>query len=157
MEWFRTWIYGVCVAAVLVSVAKSIAAKNTAGRYVSVIGSVVIVCAMLSPFKSIDVRDISKYRVQYDYQSRALSESLQEQNERIKFGIIEKELSAYILERAEQTQTQCTDARVTLCMTEDDEISVKAVELTFSDGESQIKKQEFKALILEELDSENVV
>ena len=39
----------------------------------------------------------------------------------------------------------------------DEKISVKSVDLTFSDGESKMKKQEFKTLILEELDSENVV
>ena len=107
MEWLRSWICGICAAAILVSVAYAMAPKNSAGHFVRLSGAVIIILAVLAPFKQFKIEAISPYIVRYNLSYENLTENLQAENEKIQSLIIEDKMSTYILQRAQEIGVSC--------------------------------------------------
>lgn len=96
MQGIGSWIAGICATSLIVAVVSSVAPKNSAGRVCVMMGSVMVIVALLLPVLNISGRSLLD--LGSDYQ-REIEKKIEE-TEKIKNDIIERELSSYVLNKA---------------------------------------------------------
>ena len=107
MEAVRSWITGVCVASILVAVAMSLVSKNSVGRVVRLVGSIIIVFAVFLPISRWDATDLARSISHYDVKPDEIATRANTENTKMKTLLIANKLSSYILERAKTLGITC--------------------------------------------------
>ncbi len=103
MQGIGSWIAGICSASLIVAVVSSVAPKNSAGRVCIMMGSVMVIVALLSPI--FDISGRSLLDIGSDYR-REIEKKIEE-TEKVKNDIIESELSSYVLNKAGAKEENC--------------------------------------------------
>lgn len=108
MEWIRTWILSVTVSAMLIAVAEGLMPSGPVKKVARLLGGLVLMLGMLQPIMRLDVDTLFE-------QANALSEitvenrqSLEEGSDEMMKSIIEAELCAYVLDKAQDLGIHCT-------------------------------------------------
>ncbi|MBR3910383.1 MAG: hypothetical protein IKJ54_03720 [Anaerotignum sp.] len=111
MENIRGWIGSVAAVMMIMAAVSAICPKNSAGRIVALCGSLILTAVLITPLKSFDVALFEQYAESYVRGLEEKGARLKEENEMLRDDIIEKNLRAYILERADMMGIDC-DVRV---------------------------------------------
>ena len=107
MLFLQSWIGRICAASILVAVIGALVPKNSAGKIVCLIGAVIMIFVLVSPFKKFDVLQLASYSHEYEEKLREKVENMQAMNEKEENAIIEARLKSYILQRTEQMGIRC--------------------------------------------------
>ncbi len=150
MELVKDWIGGICAVAIIVSVIKAIAPQNSAGRCVQLIGALVLILAVVSPFKSMSVSDIVKNDRSYELEFEKQSHNLQEENEKIQKQIIEKEVCSYISQRMLDFGLSCRVITVEIVKRQDGYLYPEEVRIITEQKLSQAERKEIEKVIKRE-------
>lgn len=108
MEFIRNWITGICSASILLSVFCAIAPKTSATKMVRLCGSIILIFAVFAPIYNLETEVITE-----QIEATVLTENdlsiteIHSTNETLKASIIERQLTAYILQRTRQMGIDC--------------------------------------------------
>ncbi len=122
MEGISSWIAGISAVALMVSVISVIAPKNSAGRVASMLGSILVLVALVSPVFDFEASEIIGVGKAYE---ESVSERVAEASVRsgeVKNNIIQERLASYVLEEADADENVCK-----LNIVLDGEIPVSAI------------------------------
>ena len=107
MGFIRSWVGSIAAATMLLSVIAALVPKTSAKRAVMLCGSVIMTAVIISPIKNFDSEVLCGYGEEYAKTAETMAAALFEENENLSAGIIEKNLGAYILERADSMGIEC--------------------------------------------------
>lgn len=150
MELVKDWIGGICAVAIIVSVIKAIAPQNSAGRCVQLVGALVLVMAVISPFKSLSVSDIMKNDRRYELEFDRQNNRLQEENEKIQKEIIETEVSSYISQRLIDFGLKCKEVEVAAVKRQDGYLYPESIRILMDEKISETKRKEIEKTVKRE-------
>ena len=101
MEWFRQWLIGITVAAMLNATAKNLMPKGVVRQIGGLTGGVVILLAMLQPIYRLEESRLSEVFSPYiNVQSHTTAMAIN--TDSLMKDIIESECSAYIQDKAKE-------------------------------------------------------
>ena len=107
MNFIRDWVGSIAAVTMLLSVISALVPKTAAKRAVMLCGSIIMTAVLVSPIKSLDSGEVLAYGGKYGKMAQEMAESLQAENEKLSVGIIEVNLRAYILQRADSMGIEC--------------------------------------------------
>lgn len=107
MEWIRSWIAGISAVVLIVSVISVIAPKNTAGRVVSMLGSILVLVAFVLPVLDLEALSLIDAGEAYKETVSEKIEKTEKETADIKDGIIKNKLTAYVLDKAKTEESEC--------------------------------------------------
>ena len=107
MEGISSWIAGISAVSFIVSVISVIAPKNSAGRVSSMLGSILVLVALVSPIFDFEGAKILGMGKVYEEEISKRIESAEEKTADIKNDIIQNKLTAYVLEKAKTDENEC--------------------------------------------------
>ncbi len=150
MELVKDWIGGICAVAVIVSVIKAISPKNPAGKCVQLVGALVLILTVISPFKSLSVSDIviNDRRCELEFEEKSLN--LQEENENIQKEIIEDQIAAYISQRLLDFDLGGSHVAVEIVKGQDGGIYPDKVKILTDKNVSKSERREIEGIIKRE-------
>ena len=134
MESIRVWIVSISAATMIAAVARALAPKNAAGKAVSFGGAALVMLALLAPLGSVDMDKFEDYTRKLNGEIELRAEALSEENQKLQRDIIENEIAAYILQRAEEVGVSC---EVSVFFADGFSHSV-SIELPSGDGREQL-------------------
>lgn len=102
MDFLRNWIVAICAVSIICAIVQAIVPKNAVYGNVKMVSSLLLVCAMLSPLKKLDLSEFRAVSQKMNVEITDKTSAIDEENRKIKQNIIEERLSAYILKRATQ-------------------------------------------------------
>ena len=146
MELIRSWVLAICAVSVLSATVQALTPKNALHGSVKMICALLLISAMVSPLKKLDISDFRIAGKKAEYSITDKTERLQLENEKIRQEIIEESISAYILNRAKQfgdnitASVRCKDGipESVVLRAENGKISQKTLEMI--EKECGIKK-----------------
>jgi len=147
MEWIKDWIVGICVTAVLVSVVKTLTPQNSAGKCVQLVGALMLIITVISPFKKLQFHTTLYQSNIYEYDREKLVVSLENENEKIRKEFIEDAIETYIFQRAEEFDIKLSRVYIEM---EEKGIRIKSVEIIADESVSESKANEFEKIIKDE-------
>ncbi len=101
MEIIRTWLLSVTVSAMVIAAAEALMPAGAVKRVGKLTGGLILVLGILQPLVTMDYEDL--YDMVSSLPAGAISqETLEEKTYEPMKGIIEEELSAYIVDKGEQ-------------------------------------------------------
>lgn len=113
MEIIRTWLLSVTVSAMVIAAAEALMPAGAVKRVGKLTGGLILVLGILQPLVTMDYEDL--YDMVSSLPAGAISqETLEEKTYEPMKGIIEEELSAYIVDKGEQLGASCS-AQVVWC------------------------------------------
>lgn len=107
MEFMRDWVVAIAAVTMIIAVVSAITPKNSAGRAVMLCGSVLMTVVLISPIKKLDVSALSEYSARFEKEVQYRAEQMSAQNEKLRKNIIEENMRAYILQRADAMGIAC--------------------------------------------------
>lgn len=152
MELVKDWVGGICAVTIIVSVIKAVVPQNSAGRCVQLAGALVLIMAVISPFKSLSVSDIMKNDRGYELEFERQSRHLQEENENIQKEIIEKEISSYISQRLLDFGLDCEGIAVEVVKRKDGYLYPEEIRIITDRKVSEAERKEIKKTVKRECD-----
>ncbi len=111
MEFVQNWVTSIATVTLIVSVVTALCPKNSAGRAVMLTACLVMTATLIAPISRIDASTLSDEMERYSYAAEKRSEELLREQENIQKKLIEENLRAYILQRAEGEGIEC-DIRI---------------------------------------------
>ena len=99
-ESIKSWISGIAVTAIIISIVQGIMPKGSVKRIAAVICSAALIAAMAAPVLKWSIPDIHKFRREGDDLTRRYMENLSNANFDLNQSIIEAECESYILDKA---------------------------------------------------------
>lgn len=100
IELIRTWLIGITCAAIVVALCESLAPNGAVRKVGRFTGGLVLLIAVLQPFLTLDMRDLSGLLNEYRVEAGSYSTQLETENEKLMKNIIEDQTGAYILDKA---------------------------------------------------------
>ncbi|MBQ2839984.1 MAG: hypothetical protein IJE70_01405 [Oscillospiraceae bacterium] len=107
MSFIRDWVGSIAAATMLLSVISALVPKTSAKRAVMLCGSIIMTAVLISPINSFDSGAVLGYGEKYGKTVEEMAETLRRENEKLSSSIIEKNLGAYILQRADSMGVEC--------------------------------------------------
>ncbi len=107
MDFLQNWVGRICTVTLIVAICGALTPKNSSGRIVCLIGTLIMTVVIISPFKKIDISQISAYSREYAQDLEGKINVMQETNEKTKEALIEERLATYILQRTSQMGVAC--------------------------------------------------
>lgn len=107
MEGISSWIAGISAVVLMSSVISVVVPKNTAGRVVSMIGGIMVITALVSPFMDSGASGIITIGKAYEESIEKSVRKASERTDEIKNDIIERKLCSYVLEKAKTEESKC--------------------------------------------------
>ena len=148
MEIIRTWLLSVTVSAMVIAAAEARMPAGAVKRVGKLTGGLILVLGILQPLVTMDYEDL--YDMVSSLPAGAISqETLEEKTYEPMKGIIEEELSAYIVDKGEQLGASCS-AQV-VCAPGEGELPVP-IRATVTGQLTQGQKQDLSHYMEEELD-----
>lgn len=118
MDWMRTWLIGIVVAAMVAALADSLIPEGAAKKIGKLASGLLLMTAILQPLLGVDYEDMAGILFKYQMETEGYSAALETENERLIKTIIEEQTSAYIQDKAAQLDISCK-AEVTCRKDED--------------------------------------
>ena len=112
MEWLGGWLTGVTAAAILCALAERLMPEGAVRRVGKLALSLVMLFAMVRPLVQIPVESPADLFSEYQAQTAAQAQELEQGRDEAMKAIIEQEFAAYIVDKAEKLGAVCT-AQVT--------------------------------------------
>lgn len=100
IELIRTWLIGITCAAIVVALCESLAPNGAVRKVGRFTGGLVLLIAVLQPFVTLDMRDLSGLLNEYRVEAGSYNTQLETENEKLMKNIIEDQTGAYILDKA---------------------------------------------------------
>lgn len=148
MEIIRTWLLSVTVSAMVIAAAEALMPAGAVKRVGKLTGGLILVLGILQPLVTMDYEDL--YDMVSSLPAGAISqETLEEKTYEPMKGIIEEELSAYIVDKGDQLGASCS-AQV-VCAPGEGELPVP-IRATVTGQLTQGQKQDLSHYMEEELD-----
>ena len=111
MELIRGWILSVTVSAILIAAAEALMPAGTVKKVGKLTGGLILILGIVQPLVSLDYEDL--YDLVMALPAGAISQqTIEERTDETMKGIIEEELSAYIVDKGKELGAECT-AQVT--------------------------------------------
>lgn len=111
MELIRGWILSVTVSAILIAAAEALMPAGTVKKVGKLTGGLILILGIVQPLVSLDYEDL--YDLVMALPAGAVSQqTIEERTDETMKGIIEEELSAYIVDKGKALGAVCT-AQVT--------------------------------------------
>jgi len=107
MSVLRDWISGVTAAAIILSAVLALTPEGTVKKTVRLAGGLVMLIAVVSPFRSLNISDISFFTQQYRADYENYEEKLIFENSAMVKLIIEDKTRTYILQKAGEFGIDC--------------------------------------------------
>lgn len=111
MEWLGGWLTGVTAAAILCALAERLMPEGAVRRVGKLALGLVMLFAMVRPLVQIPVESPADLFSEYQAQTAAQAQELEQGRDEAMKAIIEQEFAAYIVDKADQMGVVCT-ARV---------------------------------------------
>ena len=111
MTWLREWIYSLIIASVIAALAKEITPPGGVKRVTEFLCGVMLTGVMLMPVVRADWDAFSLGLADYRDTLESVTESVEEQENRLLRVYIEQEINAYVLQ--ETSLLEISDAKVT--------------------------------------------
>lgn len=101
MESIKEYLITVISAALIVGIFTNfIDEKSSHGRLIRIVGGLIVVFAVISPWAQLRIEDISAYYRDFDRDARTQAEQGSQMAQQALSGIIKSQTEAYILEKA---------------------------------------------------------
>lgn len=113
-DWVRDWILGLTAAALVCAAALELTPKGPVKGVTKAVCGIVLALAMLHPLLRLDPAAWALHMAEYRARAEELTGEGTALPERLDRSVIERELEAYILAKAEALGTPLRSARVTL-------------------------------------------
>ena len=107
MEGISSWIAALAAVSFIVSIISVIAPKNSAGRVASMLGSILVLVALVSPIFDFEGAKLLGMGKVYEEKISERIETAEEKTADIKNNIIQEKLAAYVLEKAKTDENEC--------------------------------------------------
>lgn len=107
MQFVQNWVTSIAAVTLIVSVITALCPKNAAGRTVVLASCLLMTATLLSPISRVDVSQLSDEMEKYSRDSEQRYKKLLGEQENIKEKLIEENVCAYILQRAESLGIEC--------------------------------------------------
>lgn len=150
MEVAKDWIGGICAVAVIVSVIKAISPQNPAGKCVQLVGALVLILTVISPFKSLSISDVYINDRRYEFGFEEQSMALKEVNGNIQKEIIEDEIAAYISQRLLDSGVSGSDVTVGIAKGQKGDFYPDKVKIMTDENVSKSERREIEDIIKRE-------
>jgi stage III sporulation protein AF len=108
MEFMRSWIISVAVSAMLIAIAEGLMPAGTVKKVGKLTGGLVLMLGMLQPIVRLDYEDLFLAANGAANITMETKEEQQESNDALLKSIIERELNAYVLDKAQSFGYSCT-------------------------------------------------
>ena len=105
-------IRGICALSILCGAAMSIMPEGGAKRVAGILTAAILLTAILTPVKDIDLQSYALLAARYREQEAALTAQGEEINERLNRAVIERECEAYIMDKAKEIDIDIKEADV---------------------------------------------
>lgn len=102
----------VCILSVTFGVAATLINEKSVAQIMRILCTCVLIICVLEPLKQMDFESFSVDMAEYREREKALLESGEDMRRRLDRTVIEEEYAAYIIEKAEETGIEITNARV---------------------------------------------
>ena len=107
MELIRGWILSVTVSAILIAAAEALMPAGTVKKVGKLTGGLILILGIVQPLVSLDYEDL--YDLVMALPAGAISQqTIEERTDETMKGIIEEELSAYIVDKGKELGAECT-------------------------------------------------
>lgn len=138
IELIRTWLIGITCAAIVVALCESLAPSGAVRKVGRFAGGLVLLIAVLQPFLTLDMRDLSGFLNEYRIEAGDYSTELETENEKLMKNIIEEQTGAYILDKAAALGIDSCEVSVEAAAAGDGEYPIpEAVTVTGNLSENQ--------------------
>lgn len=107
MQFVQDWVTSIATVTLIVSVITALCPKNAAGRAVSLASTLLMTATLLSPISRIDVSALPAEMDKYSRAAEQKYEKIVDEQENIRDKLIEENVRAYILQRAESEGIEC--------------------------------------------------
>lgn len=107
MQFVQDWVTSIAAVTLIVSVIAALCPKNAAGRAVSLASTLLMTATLLSPISRVDVSALSGEMQKYSREAEQRYERLLGEQQNIRDRLIEENVRAYILQRAESEGIEC--------------------------------------------------
>ncbi|MBR3848813.1 MAG: hypothetical protein IKM21_05940 [Oscillospiraceae bacterium] len=107
MEGLSSWIAGISAVALIVSVISVVAPKNSAGRVVTMLGSILVLVAFVLPVLDFEALRLIGVGEAYEEKISEQIEKAEKETDEIKNNIIKEKLTAYVLDKAKTDENEC--------------------------------------------------
>lgn len=108
MEFMRSWILSVTVSAMIIAVAEGMMPEGTVKKVGKLIGGLVLMLGILQPLVRMDVEELFLAANGLTSITVETQEEMQTGSEEMLKSIIEEELCAYVLDKAQGLGLSCT-------------------------------------------------
>lgn len=102
----------ICALAIFCGAAMSIMPEGGAKRVAGILTAAVLLAAIITPLKSIDLNGYALLAARYREQEAALTAQGEEINERLNRAVIERECETYIMDKAKEIDIDIKEADV---------------------------------------------
>ncbi len=99
MDAIKEWISGICAISLMIAILRSLLPESAVGKTFNIAASLLIVIALISPLKKID---LDEFKLNVAKSDRLVEEKVQqvtEENAKMADRLIEKELCEYICKK----------------------------------------------------------
>ncbi|MBQ8004400.1 MAG: hypothetical protein IJ299_04840 [Oscillospiraceae bacterium] len=103
----QSWVSSIATVTLIVSAITALCPKNSAGRAVMLSACIVMTATLLSPLGNIKISALSDGMEKYSRGAEKRYEELLKEQENMKDRLIEENVRAYILQRAESEGIEC--------------------------------------------------
>lgn len=100
-ELMRSWVIGITGMSLITSVVMAVVPKGRVRKTVSLICGMAMIVVLVSPVLDFDYDTFAQYISGYSYDTDVQEKNLDEENERLTRRIIQEEVNAYILDKAQ--------------------------------------------------------
>jgi len=148
MEWFRQWLIGITVAAMLNAAAKSLMPKGIVRQIGALTGGLVVLLAILQPVYRLDESRVEEVFFPYIGTTESYMLTAQTDTGSLMRDIIEEECGAYIQDKAKELGLECM---VTVVCEEEGEGYPYPKQALVEGRLSQTEKELLSAMIAQDL------
>ncbi len=107
MQFVEDWVTSIAAVTLIVSVITALCPKNAAGRAVSLASCLLMTVTLLSPISRVDISALSAEMEKYSLKAEKIYEKMLGEQDNIRDELIEENVRAYILQRAESLGIKC--------------------------------------------------
>lgn len=100
-ELVRSWVMGITGVSLITGLVMSLTPKGRVRRIASLVCGIAMIATLISPVLSFEYDTYSQLLMDYNYNMDSYTENMEEENERLTRLIIQEDVSAYILDKAE--------------------------------------------------------
>ncbi len=147
----KEWICGICISAMIVSIAKAVTPQNPSGKIIPIVGALIMILSVTAPVLKVSLEDVIKEVEENNLEYEWIENEFKNTNEKLSCEIIEDKMSSYIFERAERMGAECASVDVKVEKDKQGRFCIDSVKIILKKTNATQDKEKLREILISEL------